>query len=101
MGRAKFMFPNDDGIYLHDTPERGLLLKAQRHFSNGCVRLENAAALGQWLLGRSISVKGAQAEQAIPLSVPIPVYLTYLTATEGKNGVVFLNDVYGRDKFDR
>ncbi len=98
MGRAKFMFPNDDGIYLHDTPQRDLLAKPDRHFSNGCVRLEDAAGLGQWLLGRSIISKGKQPEQPVPLRVPIPVYLTYLTASEGKNGVVFADDVYGRDR---
>src|SRR3546814_5304519 len=27
MGRVKFLFPNDEGIYLHDTPERDLLAK--------------------------------------------------------------------------
>jgi L,D-transpeptidase YcbB len=97
MGRAKFMFPNDSGIYLHDTPQRDLLTKPKRHFSNGCVRLEDAPRLGQWLLGRSIVAKGASPEQAVPLRVPMPVYLTYLTAIEGKNGVVFLDDVYGRD----
>ncbi len=97
MGRAKFMFPNDSGIYLHDTPDRDLLKKPDRHFSNGCVRLEDAAALGQWLLGRSIKNNGKEPEQALALRVPIPIYLTYLTATEGKKGVIFLDDVYGRD----
>ncbi|MGL5837239.1 MAG: L,D-transpeptidase family protein [Sphingorhabdus sp.] len=98
MGRAKFMFPNDEGIYLHDTPDRDLLSKPNRHFSNGCVRLEDAAGLGRWLLGKPITTVGKQPEQAVPLRVPIPVYLTYLTANEGKNGVVFLDDVYGRDR---
>jgi L,D-transpeptidase YcbB len=98
MGRAKFMFPNDQGIYLHDTPERNLFTKSNRHFSNGCVRLEDAAGLGQWLLGRSITAPGKGPEQAVPLKIPVPVYLTYLTATESKAGVVFLTDVYGRDR---
>src|SRR5690606_24392611 len=42
MGRVKFLFPNDEGIYLHDTPDRALLKKPDRHFSNGCIRLEDA-----------------------------------------------------------
>ncbi|MBO9528127.1 MAG: L,D-transpeptidase family protein, partial [Sphingobium yanoikuyae] len=42
MGKVKFMFPNDLGIYLHDTPQRELFAKPVRHFSNGCVRLEDA-----------------------------------------------------------
>jgi L,D-transpeptidase YcbB len=99
MGRAKFMFPNDSGIYLHDTPERALLSKPKRHFSNGCIRLEDAPRLGQWLLGRSIAATGKEPEQAVPLKVPIPVFLTYLTAQKGTDGAaIFLDDVYSRDE---
>ena len=35
MGKMKFMFPNDLGIYLHDTPERNLFKEANRQFSSG------------------------------------------------------------------
>lgn len=98
MGRVKFLFPNDEGIYLHDTPDRDLFKKTDRHFSNGCIRLEDAAKLGQWLLGRSIKTASKTPEQAMPLPVPVPIYLTYFTATEAKSGrVAFLADVYGRD----
>ena len=44
MGRMKFMFPNEFGVYLHDNPERELFKKAARYFSGGCVRLEDARA---------------------------------------------------------
>jgi murein L,D-transpeptidase YcbB/YkuD len=98
MGRVKFMFPNDLGIYLHDTPDRALFAHDDRHFSNGCIRLEDAAALGKWLLGRSIRSAGRAPEQAVPLAVPVPVYLTYLTAIDGESGVAFRDDVYGRDQ---
>lgn len=97
MGRVKFLFPNDEGIYLHDTPERDLLKKADRHFSNGCIRLENAAALGQWLLHRSIRTKSKAPEQAVALPVEVPVYLTYITAIATNRGIAFRDDVYGRD----
>jgi len=97
MGRVKFLFPNDEGIYLHDTPERALLKKPDRHFSNGCIRLENAAALGQWLLHRSIVTKSKTPEQAVALPVEVPVYLTYITAVATDRGLAFRDDVYGRD----
>jgi murein L,D-transpeptidase YcbB/YkuD len=97
MGKVKFMFPNNYGIYLHDTPERALLTKPDRHLSNGCVRLEDAPALGRWLLGKSFVTGGKQPEQDVPLSQPVPVYLTYLTAIPTAKGVGFLTDVYGRD----
>jgi len=97
MGKVKFLFPNDEGIYLHDTPERDLLKKPDRHFSNGCIRLENAGALGQWLLHRPINAKSKAPEQAVALPVEVPVYLTYITAVATDRGIAFRDDVYGRD----
>jgi L,D-transpeptidase YcbB len=98
MGKVKFMFPNDSGIYLHDTPDRELFTKESRHFSNGCIRLEDAPGLGKWLLGKPIRASSKKPEQAVALTVPMPVYLTYFTAIETKQGVGFLEDVYGRDR---
>ncbi len=98
MGRVKFIFPNKEGIYLHDTPNRNLLQKDDRHFSNGCIRLENAAELGHWLLARPIGAGSGKPEQAVPLPAQVPVYLTYITATATDAGVAFRKDVYGRDK---
>lgn len=97
MGKVKFMFPNDLGIYLHDTPSRDLLAKPKRHFSNGCVRLEDAERLGRWFFGKPLRAQGDEPEQHVPLSPPVPVYLTYLTAVPTAQGVQFLDDVYGRD----
>lgn len=96
MGRVKFLFPNDEGIYLHDTPERDLLKRSDRHLSNGCIRLEKAAELARWLLQRPLPAGSKTPEQAVVLPVQVPVYLTYITVvTDG--GVSFREDVYGRD----
>lgn len=97
MGKAKFLFPNKLGIYLHDTPKRDLLKKDDRHFSNGCIRLEDAATLGRWLLQKPLRAPSSKPEQAVPLPVQVPVYLTYLTPVATKAGVAFRKDVYGRD----
>lgn len=97
MGRVKFMFPNDLGIYLHDTPQRDLFAKPDRHFSNGCVRLEDAQRLGRWFFGKLPEADGKTPEQHQPLPQPVPVFLTYLTAVPTAQGVQFLPDVYGRD----
>ena len=97
MGRVKFMFPNDLGIYLHDTPQRDLFAKAGRHFSNGCVRLEDAQRLSRWFFGTAPAAEGDTPEQHRPLPQPVPVYLTYFTVIPTAQGVQFLPDVYGRD----
>jgi murein L,D-transpeptidase YcbB/YkuD len=99
MGRMKFMFPNDAGVYLHDNPERELFTEASRLYSGGCVRLEDAARLGRWLFGYDLQWEGAATEQMVPLKSPVPVYITYLTAMPGGDGsqISYFDDVYGRD----
>ncbi len=97
MGKVKFEFPNAQGIYLHDTPDRGLLKEDQRQLSSGCVRLEDADALGRWLYGKSLPKPGKKAEQRIELPDLVPVYITYLTAMPTKSGIAFRSDIYGLD----
>jgi murein L,D-transpeptidase YcbB/YkuD len=97
MGRMKFMFPNAEGIYLHDTPDRELLTEASRLFSGGCVRLEDAPRLGAWLFGEKLTPEGAGTEHATPLPKPVPVYITYLTAEPNGSSIAYLDDIYGRD----
>ncbi|WP_114229137.1 MULTISPECIES: L,D-transpeptidase family protein [Sphingomonas] len=98
MGVMKFMFPNEQGIYLHDTPSTELFGEASRLFSGGCVRLEAAPRLAQWLYGRSLKAAGATPEQQVPLDRPVPVYITYLTAVPSGDGVYAVHDdIYKRD----
>ena len=97
MGRIKFMFPNEQGIYLHDNPDRQLFEEASRLYSGGCVRLESAWRLSRWLFGRDLTWKDAGAEEKVPLEKPVPVYLTYMTAVPNGSDITFLDDVYGRD----
>jgi murein L,D-transpeptidase YcbB/YkuD len=96
MGSVKFMFPNPQGIYLHDTPERALLAKPARQFSNGCVRLENAQGFGKWLMGKPLP-RSRTPETRVELPTMVPIYIVYLTAQPEKGRVAFHSDVYGRD----
>ena len=98
MGRIKFMFPNEEGVYLHDNPERELFTEASRLYSGGCVRLEDAWRLSSWLFHRELTWEGAGTEEPVPLDPPVPVYITYLTAMPNGSSVAFFDDVYGRDK---
>ncbi|MBA3678355.1 MAG: L,D-transpeptidase family protein [Sphingosinicella sp.] len=97
MGRMKFMFPNELGIYLHDTPEKGLLDEEVRNFSSGCVRLEDAARLGKWLFGKPLVIKSKKPDQRVDLPKPVPVFITYLTAAPEGTGIAYHNDVYNLD----
>jgi murein L,D-transpeptidase YcbB/YkuD len=98
MGTMKFMFPNSEGIYLHDTPQKELLTEASRMFSGGCVRLEDAPRLGRWLFGRSLETTSNAPEQRVDLPKPVPVYITYFTVMPEGTELATFPDVYGRDR---
>jgi murein L,D-transpeptidase YcbB/YkuD len=97
MGTVKYTFPNDEGIYLHDTNDHALFAKPDRHFSNGCVRLEDAGRLGRWLFGKPLKASGAAPEQQVAIPEPVPVYLMYFTASPGDDTPTYVADAYGRD----
>lgn len=97
MGAIKFGFSNELGIYLHDTPRKELFAKAQRNFSHGCVRVEDAMRLGRWLLGAEPVAPSTEPEQFVLLPKAVPVYITYLTAQPEGGRLAFADDVYGRD----
>jgi murein L,D-transpeptidase YcbB/YkuD len=98
MGRMKFMFPNKEGIYLHDTPRDELFDEAARLLSAGCVRLQDADRLANWLYGKPLKSQGRRPEQQVPLNQPVPVLLTYLTAVPSGTSVAFFDDHYGWDR---
>lgn len=97
MGAVKFGFANELGIYLHDTPYKNLFGEAQRTFSLGCVRLEDAKRLGAWLLASDPVPPSDLPEQSVRLPRPVPVYITYVTAVADNRRLAFVDDVYGRD----
>jgi murein L,D-transpeptidase YcbB/YkuD len=98
MGQMKFMFPNSQGVYLHDTPQKELLTEASRMFSGGCVRLEDAPRLAAWLHGKPLTETSKQAELRVDLPRPVPVFITYLTVIPDGAELATYPDVYGRDR---
>jgi murein L,D-transpeptidase YcbB/YkuD len=97
LGKVKYTFTNPYGVYLHDTPRKELLEKDTRLFSGGCIRLEDADRLGRWLFGHQLTPSSDDPEIKIPLSKPVPVYVTYLTAVPSGQSITYLDDVYGWD----
>jgi len=97
MGKMKFNFANPEGIYLHDTPNKAKFKESNRAQSNGCIRLEDAARLGRWLLGREPVAASTTAEHHVQLPQGVPVYVTYLTAQPHIGEVKLVRDVYGWD----
>jgi murein L,D-transpeptidase YcbB/YkuD len=107
LGAVKFMFPNDENVYLHGTPAPGLFGRARRDFSHGCVRVENPLALAEWALKdqpqwtrkRIQAAMEGRPSLVAPLTRPIRVVLYYVTATviPGDNSIHFAEDIYGHD----
>jgi murein L,D-transpeptidase YcbB/YkuD len=106
LGKVKFMFPNTNNIYLHDTPAKSLFNKDDRAFSHGCVRVEKARDLaiaitkkdGNWNESKVDAAMNAGKESTYTLKTKIPVYIAYFTAWADENGnVAFYDDVYERD----
>lgn len=96
MGKMKFETPNEFGIYLHDTPHKELFGKSDRWVSNGCIRLEDYKRFASWVFG-GVPQPSSSREQTFPVPQPVPVFITYLTASARGNGVVFRSDPYGWD----
>ena len=96
MGKMKFEIPNDYGIYLHDSPEKELFTKSDRHLSNGCIRLSDYQRFASWIFG-GVPQASTPREQIFNPPEPVPVFITYLTVEPKGNGVVFRPDPYGFD----
>ena len=97
MGHVKFGFPNAYDIYLHDTPMKDLFAQDDRTISHGCIRLEDAERLADWMLGRDPETASSAPEQNVQLPTPVPIYITYLTAQAHDGQLSFVDDIYGRD----
>jgi murein L,D-transpeptidase YcbB/YkuD len=103
LGRLKFEMDDRFDVYLHDTPERNLFYRADRHLSHGCVRVENPAALAALLLGTDVAAinrgiaRGTTHRQM--LAQPLPVLVVYQTAYARPDGsIVYTADPYQRDE---
>jgi len=107
LGDVKFIFPNSDDVYLHDTPHDQLFAESRRDFSHGCVRVEEPIRLATHLLRdtpgwdeKAIRASIAKRqEQYITVRQKLPVYLVYFTAWADADGHPhFREDIYGHDR---
>jgi murein L,D-transpeptidase YcbB/YkuD len=105
LGDIKFVFPNNDAIYLHHTPSVGLFARERRDFSHGCIRVEDPVALAQFVLARQPDwteqrIRAAMAvgqSATLRLDEPLPVLIAYATALVVQGEARFFDDLYGYD----
>ncbi len=106
LGQIMLDMPNDFDVYLHDTPNKKLFTQADREASNGCVRVEQIAALASLALTNDPQDGADRINDAIAtgettnikLAHPLPVYVAYSTAVADADGNTgFRPDRYKRD----
>ncbi|MEI8595878.1 L,D-transpeptidase family protein [Photobacterium sp. Hal280] len=109
LGRFKFNIPNNQAIYLHDTPSKSLFNKDFRAFSSGCIRVQGADEMAKVLLSyagvseqRFDQLAGRTSTRTVGVKPKIQVFLIYKTAWIDEQGLVnYRNDVYQYDEQDK
>lgn len=106
LGKVKFIFPNKNDVYLHDTPSNSLFSKSRRDLSHGCVRVANPQKLAEFALKNQDGWSPATIQlamntpktQRVILKKPIPVLFFYTTAFfDQYDNLEFFPDIYGHD----
>lgn len=106
LGTIKFVFPNREAVYLHDTSSPRLFGRDRRDFSHGCIRLEQPLALAQLVLrgqpeGQEAWLRATLAggrNTHVRLAEPWQVLIAYSTTIVKDGQVFFFDDVYGHDR---
>jgi murein L,D-transpeptidase YcbB/YkuD len=106
LGDIKFVFPNNQNIYLHHTPAPQLFGRERRDFSHGCIRLEAPVELAKFVLADSPEwteerIREAMAKgesRTLALKHPVPVLIAYSTVIAKAGRVFFYPDLYGHDR---
>ena len=106
LGVVRINIPNAYGVYMHDTPAKGIFGDDFRFVSSGCIRLQNVRDYVAWLLKETPGWDRDHIDEVIrsgqrvdaKLVAPVPVYWVYVTAWSTPDGLVqFRDDIYARD----
>jgi murein L,D-transpeptidase YcbB/YkuD len=106
LGVVRINIPNPHGVYMHDTPSKGIFGDDFRFVSSGCMRVQNVRDYITWLLKDTPGWDRQRIDEAIQsgnridarLAQPVPVYWVYITAWATPDGLVqFRDDIYQKD----
>ncbi len=105
LGVVRVNIANPYGVYMHDTPEKGIFGDDARFVSSGCVRVQNIRDYVAWILKDTPGWDRDHIDEAIRsgaridahLTQPVPVYWVYITAWANDGLVQFRDDIYKRD----
>jgi len=103
LGELKIIFPNQNSIYLHSTPDKHLFEREVRAFSSGCIRLDDPVAMANWITHHDKAVDTTEFNETLEsrqrkhfyVDEQIPVHITYVGVTANDEGVpTFHRDIY-------
>ena len=106
LGVVRINIANPHGVYMHDTPAKGIFGDDYRFVSSGCMRIQNVRDYVAWLLKETPGWDRDKIDQAIAsgeridakLTEPVAVYWVYITGWATPEGIVqFRDDIYQRD----
>jgi len=115
LGQIKFVMPNPQAIYLHDTTAKGLFDAKARAYSHGCIRTEHIMKLAERLLAEGApEAAAAGATTWTPEKIreavaskktvqanfpkPLPVYIVYMSSAALADGSIKdYADIYKKD----
>lgn len=107
LGFIRINIPNPHGVYMHDTPAKGIFGDDFRFVSSGCVRVQNVRDYVAWLLKDTAGWDRDRIDDVIRsgervdarIVQPVPVYWIYVTAWSNDGLIQFRDDIYQRDGF--
>ena len=107
LGVVKFTLERTGGVFMHDTNRRRKFENTRRAYSHGCVRVQHADQLAEFVLTKVVGlsqneyedlIAARQTSTVIKLERDLPVYIEYNTMEVTDDGrMVFLGDIYKYD----
>jgi len=106
LGFVRINIPSPHGVYMHDTPSKGIFGDDYRFVSSGCIRVQNVRDYIAWLLKNTPGWDRAKIDEVIQsgerinarIADPVPCYWVYVTAwATPDGGVQFRDDIYNKD----
>ena len=105
LGIIKFVFDNPYAVYLHDTNAKRLFNNKTRALSHGCIRMEKAVALANYLVTGNIYTTARDVDKYLALKQKhtvnlrhsIPIYTRYFTCEHSDKELHIYSDIYNKD----
>lgn len=106
LGFVRINIPSPHGVYMHDTPSKGIFGDDYRFVSSGCIRVQNVRDYIAWLLKNTPGWDRAKIDEVIAsgerinarIADPVACYWVYVTAwATPDGGVQFRDDIYNKD----